>query len=363
VSFLKDLFSKKEEPIQTYADFWNWFLRNERSFHKTIKNHNNIEEDFFNKLSPKLDALHEGYFFLTGMLDDNTAELILTADGAIKNIVFVEELVQTAPNIPGWKFTSLKPSLDISNVRIQMNDHVFDSDTLWFYSNDLEAYPDQIDITVVHRDYSEKDKSTIINGTYIFLDNYIGELNSVTTIDSVEIIAKDQAKKELVPIEKLKAFLLWRQKEFVEKYEGTLQEDETSEFAVLEAELNKGGKLVATINRDVLDWEKKASHPWIAVMKIPYDGRSRNGMPDDETYQMLGNIEDKVQEQLSVADGHIYIGRQSADNEREVYFACKDFRKPSKVLDQMATDHPGMNITYDIYKDKYWRSFERFRVD
>lgn len=94
MSILKNLFSQKQKPIENYDDFWRWFQENERTFFKAVKNHKNIEKDFFDKLSPKLSELKDGFFYLTGMLDDNTAELILTADGTIKNIVFVEELVK-----------------------------------------------------------------------------------------------------------------------------------------------------------------------------------------------------------------------------------------------------------------------------
>jgi hypothetical protein len=116
MSFLKNLFAKKEQPIQSYQDFWNWFSTNERTFFTAVKNGKYIESEFFDKLSPKLAELKDGFFFLTGMLDDNTAELVLTADGNIKNIVFVEELVAAAPQIDDWKFTALKPALDIKDV-------------------------------------------------------------------------------------------------------------------------------------------------------------------------------------------------------------------------------------------------------
>jgi hypothetical protein len=361
MSILKSLFGTKQEPIRTYSDFWKWFQHNERAFFKVVKNHGNIEKDFFDKLSPKLNELKDGFFYLTGMLDENTAELILTADGTIKNIVFVEELVNAAPAIPGWTFTALKPSLEIKNVSIDMAGYSFSSDTLSFYPNELKDYPDEIDITIVHKNYNEKDASTITNGTYIFLDNFIGELNSVTAIDNVTVIGKEQAKQDLIPIEKLKSFLNWRQKEFIEKYEGTLQSTDTDEFSILEAELENGDRLVATINTDVLKWDKTASHPWIVILEIHFDGRSNNGMPDDPTYELLGQIEDKVLEQLKDSDGYLYIGRETASNLREVYFACKDFRKPSKVLHQLSKDFPDFEIKYDIYKDKYWRSFNRFR--
>lgn len=360
MSILKQLFSPKQKPIENYNDFWKWFQENEKTFFKAVKSHKNIEKEFFDKLSPKLDELKDGFFYLTGMLNDNTVELILTADGTIKNIVFVEELVKSAPVIQGWTFTSLKPPLDIKNVRIHMAGYTFDSDTLSFYPNDHRDYPDEIDITIVHRDYNEHDKSSITNGTYIFLDNFIGELNSVTTIDNVKVIGKGQAEKELIPIEKLRDFLQWREKEFIEKYEGVLQNTDTAEFSILEAELESGKKLIATINTDILNWDKKASHPWLVTMEISYDGQSNNGMPDETTYQLLNEIEEKILEQLKDVDGYLNIGRQTADNLREVYFACKDFRKPSKVLYQLTKEFPHLDIKYDIYKDKYWRSFNRF---
>ena len=116
MGYLDKIFGKKEEQIQTYEDFWNWFQANEMTFYKSVRKGDNIEKKFFNKLSPKLGELKEGFFYLTGMYDDNVAELIFTADGVLKNIVFVEELVSMAPMIPNWKFTALKPALEIENV-------------------------------------------------------------------------------------------------------------------------------------------------------------------------------------------------------------------------------------------------------
>ncbi len=53
--------------------------------------------------------------------------------------------------------------------------------------------------------------------------------------------------------------------------------------------------------------------------------------------------------------------RQTAKGEREIYFACKDFRKPSKVFYQIQQNHSdNFEINYTIYKDKYWQTFERF---
>jgi hypothetical protein len=242
-----------------------------------------------------------------------------------------------------------------------MGDFEFDKQNINFYSNDNPAYPDEIDITVIHDDYNENNKTTLPNGVYIFLDNYLGELTFATTIDSISIIGKGDAEKELVPIEKLKSFLVWREKEFIEKYEGTRHQTDGDMYASLTADLKNGGKLFAIINTDILNWEAKASHPWILDIEIGYNGKETNGMPDDDTWKFLEEIETRISEKLKDSDGYINVGRQTAESTRNIYFACKDFRKPSIVLHQIQTDFSKkIAISYNIYKDKYWQSFERF---
>ena len=149
MSFLKHLLSKEDKRINSYTDFWAWFQTKEKDFYKVVKKSGNFEKDFFKILSPKLSELRDGYFYLTGMLDDSTAELVLTADGKIKNFVFVEELVKAAPFISGWKFTAHKPAIDINDVNIEMSGFSFKKDNLSFHSIDNPYYPDEIEITIV----------------------------------------------------------------------------------------------------------------------------------------------------------------------------------------------------------------------
>lgn len=361
--FLSQFFGGREKDIQSYQDFWDWFQKKERSFFKAVQKHTRIEQDFFDHLSPKLDQLKDGFFYLTGMYDEDTVELVFTPDGNIKNIVFVEELVQAAPPITGWIFTALKPAIDIKGLSINMSGYEFDKENLFFFSNDHAAYPDEIDITLVHRDFRKEDEKTITNGSYIFLDNFLGELDFVTTIDSINVQGPSSDQPPLVPISKLKDFLLWRQKEFIEKYEGMRYDTENDEYTLFEAELSSGNVLVASMNTDLLRWDKKASHPWILYLEIAYDGQARKGMPDPATLEVLTAIEDLTVTELKDHDGYLNIGRQTGENSRKLYFACKDFRKPSLVAHHLQRQYADqVNIGFDIYKDKYWQSFNRFTL-
>ena len=361
MNFLKNIFGKKEEPIKSYTDFWNWFQKNERFFFKAVKENANIEKDFFSKLSLKLNELKDGFYYLTGMCNDKTAELVFTAEGAIKNIIFVEELVNAAPKIDGWLFTALKPALDINKVYIEMAGFKFNMENLSFYANSHEDFPDEIDISIVHNDLNAENKSAITQGTFIFLDNFLGELNFAVTIDLANVTGKENNQKELIPIEKLKDYLVWRQKEFIEKYEGSRYNTDDDTYSILEAKLKNGNPLIAAINTDLLRWENKASHPWILKVEIKYYGADNNGMPGNEIYKLLAVLENDLSGKLKDFEGYLNIGRQTADSAREIYFACKDFRKPSRVMHDIAGKYSSkFSITYDVYKDKYWQSFDHF---
>lgn len=349
---------EEEKPITSYPDFWNWFGQQAQGFAEVIKANGNIEKKVFDVIRPKLHQLDDNIFYLVG-LSEGVVELVLTVDGKFKSIATVEELVAAAPAVPGWKFTALKPAMG-SGVGIGISGFEFNSSTIHFHANENPGYPDEIDITVVHDDYRDDEAKAMAQGVYLYLDNYLGELQFVSTIDNMRITGRENATNELIPIDKLEEYLVWREKEFVEKYEGTRRKTEDDKYSVLEAQLEDGRPLVATINTEVLKWDRKASHPWILTVTISYKGNAQ-GMPDDAALDMMEEIQNAIQAELKDADGYINIGRQTADGARELYFACKDFRTPSKVLRSIEKQYAGKaDISFDIYKDKYWQSFERF---
>lgn len=362
MSFIKKIWGNKEEPIKTNQDFWNWFQKNEQIFFEIVKKGQNPEKLFFNKLSSKLENLNEGINFLCGMLDENTVELIFTPDGIIKNIVIVEDLVMAAPAIANWKFTALKPAIENDDIGIEMAGYRFDSNTISFYAIEHKDYPDEIDIVFAHNDFNEKNKTEIYNGTLIFLDNFLGEFNFVTAIDNVDVISKIKAEKKLIPIIKLKDYLVWREKEFVEKYKGVRYNTNDDVHAVLQAELQDGSPLIAVINTTLLDWDRKASHPWVLKVEIKFDGSENNGMPDKSTYKFLDKLEDEIKVDLKDFDGFLLVGRETVESVRVIYFACNSFRKPTNTLHNLSKKYSDKwEISFDIYKDKYWRTFDKFR--
>ncbi len=361
--FKKWFGSKKEDSkVYTHDNFWSWFVANEKTFHAVLKDRNNVEKNFLRHVMTRIEMIHPGLFALGGMADDHTTELIITADNQVKNIVFAEELIASAPELKGWKFTALKQPHSIEDVNIALEGYTFNQDNMFFLSNEHSEFPDQIDIGVVYPAFVAEDRQNIIKGIFIFLEIFLGELHLTTTIDMIHVAGKKENENTvLTPISKLKDYILWRQKVFIEKYEGVKSKTESDQYLSMEAQLENGFPLVAIFNSDLLKWDRKPSHPWILAIEFIYEGIHNNGMPDKETYEALQKIEDNIMSELKDVDGYLNLGRVTADGSRELYFACRDFRLPSKVMHHvLKQDSDNLEILCDIYKDKYWQTLNRF---
>ncbi len=362
MGFLKKIFGSEEEiTVNSYADFWLWFQRNEKEFFRILKKQEKVDEGFLSKLTPLLQQLSENFFCVAGMIDEDTAELIISTDGIIKEFVFAEEFVAAAPLIPGWKFTALKPPTDTESMGVEMDGYEFNSNNISFYSFDQPEYPDEIDITLVHKEFTEENSETITSGSLIYLDNLLGEYNTAIMVDVVQVAAASP-EEELIPIEKLQGFLLWRQKEFVEKYEGLRHGTEEDSYSTMEAEDQDGEPIFAIINQDLMAWDAKASHPWMMLVEIKYDGTPGDGLPDESTDNLMNELEDEILKQLPDVEGYLNIGRETYKSTRTIFFACKEFRRSSKTMAALIKGYEGrLDISYDIFKDKYWMTVNHLR--
>ena len=363
MNFLKKLFGVKDKvTITSKENFWDWFAGREKEFFAVVKKKERIDALFLSPLMLRLQQLNKQFYCLTGMTNENTAELIITAEGDIKNFVFVEELVAAAPLLNGWKFTALKPASGVKDISVEMNGYTFNSSTISFFSNEDPQRPDKIDINLVHSDFSEANKKTIINGSFIYLDSVLGELNTAVLIDEIKITGRYDDQPTLIPMDKLSDFLLWREKEFVEKYQGTRYNTGNDTHSVFEGKDKKGNPSVGIINHELLTWDATPSHPWMLMIEIKYDGKSRNGMPGKETQALMTQFEEELTAQLPDHAGYLNLGRETYNSIRTIYFACNEFRNASKATHAVATKYADkLNITYDIFKDKYWVMMDKFK--
>jgi hypothetical protein len=74
-------------------------------------------------------------------------------------------------------------------------------------------------------------------------------------------------------------------------------------------------------------------------------------------------MESEIDVALPDSEGYLYVGRQTFDGSRVLFWACKDFRKPSLFLHEFMSQHiEDLQMEFSIFKDKYWRTFDKFKV-
>ena len=364
----KAFHNAQEQHAGQYAAFWKWFAEQQTAFYQILKQGDSetINDNFCDPLMDQLSQIREGCYFLAGIDNTDTAELIFTADGEIITIPFVEDLVAAAPEIPGWSFIASKPESDPNYTTIDLQGYTFSLENQYFYAIESPDFPDSIKITIIHNDYSEVPAiaNTIIQGVYLFLDNYLGEVRSVTVIDSVTVQSPSKAEKELIPIEKLKSYLEWREKEFIEKYEDARYNERDDNYTSLTAQSQDGNPIMIMVNTGAMEWNHAVSHPWILKVNIKYDGENINGLPSSETNILMDVIEDDLLALLPVKDGHIYLGRETYEGNRYIYWACKDFRHAAKATDFVINHYSDqLEIGQDVYRDIYRLSISAFKPE
>jgi hypothetical protein len=366
MNFLKKLLTKKT-TVPAGQPFWEWFGENEADSFLAVKSKDShrINDRFLKAVMPRLQAVCENLYCEIGMYDDTTAELVISAQGDVKSFVFAEELVAQSPTLTRWKFTALKPALGVHNNSIHIGGYVFNCQNFGFFYVDDPQYPDEVMLSFVYPDFTEENKDIVTQGVFLLLETVLGERDAAILIDHATVKSPSPDDKELISMEKLIDFLNWKEKEFVEKYQGVRHQTENDNYSGLEGEDADGLPSIGVVNHDLLEWDAKASHPWMLVIEIDYTktkGVKDKGMPDEKHYQSMNRLEEELIRQLPDSAGYLSLGRETYKGKTTLYMACKEYRIASKTTHDLLQRYKELlACSYEIYKDKYWRTMEKFR--
>jgi hypothetical protein len=355
---------KKQAPKKDSdpaTNFWNWFKKNEHRFRK-IGTNTGKARDFLDELIQEIKPYNPWLKALAGPFDERSFELIITADGDIALFCKVEELINAAPGIANWKFTAHKPAIGIDKMSIDMFGHTFNAEDMSFYPVVDPQYPDEINIVLVHTGFSEEENVNFQTAGMIYLENALGELHAATMIDKYHVrgLPSENEQIELIPLAKLDDYLVWREKEFVEKNASREASGLPDNWGVLEAKDKEGKPMFSTINAGFKNWEYRTAYPWLVQVDIEFTGNA-NGLPDKKQVAELQQIENGILELLDGNKSLLFLGHHTHDNLRSIYFHSSDYMNPSKIIHHYLENMSGpFKTILFIRKDKYWQNMSFF---
>ncbi len=182
---------KKKEPISREKKFWNYFVENKKSLEDFIDS-DLTDYTPFNEVTQKMRIYSDYLFPEVTKDDDGQYVLVITPDGDPKGILATEGLFNSKPEIDNWVVQKFRqPKDDFSEFEFQgLKYPSSDIEILSEYDNGTEKMNIQVFIRNMNSD--EAKYKTM---AWIYLDNILGEFNTIKKLGYVDFFHLDEGKK------------------------------------------------------------------------------------------------------------------------------------------------------------------------
>lgn len=131
------------------------------------------------------------------------------------------------------------------------------------------------------------------------------------------------------------------------------------DFSVFEATDSNGDYVVFTVDAAYKNYEYKEDSPW--CLSILVDIESSAGYPTSEEADLLNQLEDEINDQLSQVCNCHRIVRLTTKGSRQIIFYLDDPKQADELLSELVDDpDPVRQWEYDMREDYNWENVDYF---
>lgn len=176
--------------------FWKWFASYETKFSKE-----KIQRDKF--VSDVVDEIRGLSPNLTVEISPGDIDtMAISADGVESDFPLVQALVSKAPVLKGWKIVAFRQPGKIKGTILEFPEITLDPEKMWIYPIEKDS---GFSLIVYFSDYTETKRNLFIKGSYILLDNAIGEYDVVKGIAALDFkkLPPEKDRRGILPFTEL----------------------------------------------------------------------------------------------------------------------------------------------------------------
>jgi hypothetical protein len=171
--------------MNKYELFWEWFLLHEEEYFLNIENN---MEDLVPQLQEKLWKINDNLAFeISELLENNTREFIISADGIYSAFKDVEQLYDYRLDLSKWRIVPFRPREEVITHSIELDGLTVSYDDIFF---NYEVKNNLIYIQVYIENYDSID-NRYVHSYFLLLDSLIGEYDAVTMFAKTDIFPFD----------------------------------------------------------------------------------------------------------------------------------------------------------------------------
>ncbi|HWW25481.1 MAG TPA: hypothetical protein VNZ85_06245 [Caulobacter sp.] len=181
-------------PKDNIAAFWRWFQANADDIWKGVERQDH--DLIITKLGDRLSKVHPTIVHEIGKPDEDTVELIISADGMKEALPAVLALTRDAPKLSGFLITAFRPRRPRQALKILDRD-ITGEDVR--YRSEFDG--EKLNLVVfIDGDFTERERSLI---GFLMLDQALGEYDVMTGVGTVRF--ESIAPPEVRPLADLAA--------------------------------------------------------------------------------------------------------------------------------------------------------------
>ena len=171
---------KKGDPIDK---FWAWFKENETR----LRNFEKDPDKYLTEVLTQAKKIKPGLAIEFELPKNGIINMTVSADGDKNIFHIVQNMINKAPAIEGWKFIAFRQRVDLvqmkGGLKIKADDLELDPEMMKFFPI---INGDTLDLIIFTKGVTEENYNHVAYGGLLLLDNILGEYDCVTKVRSYD---------------------------------------------------------------------------------------------------------------------------------------------------------------------------------
>jgi hypothetical protein len=193
---------KKKDPID---EFWIWFVKNRKAFEDLPSHDDDYAHRQLRLIGRELQKVSDGLLVEVSKNADGLRDLTITAEGNTQKFPIIQQIVERALEVPGWKITAFRQPMPIGIV-LNAGDLEYNPVEMFF-----EAFDDngELDVLIYAKNLAKVEKEKVFHFGMVLMDNFLGEYDSAMSVRRFGFrdINDAEAENELTPMLELPKFV------------------------------------------------------------------------------------------------------------------------------------------------------------